>query len=572
MIEPTYKTLTGLFADRVFRIPEYQRFYSWEKKQRDDLYGDLRRLVEAGAENHFMATIVCFKTPERKEVGAAEYGVYDIVDGQQRLTSLVLLLKAIHKVLPNDSEDKKDLGKTLVKADGNLLLLQTNNPNQRLFNDYLKDGRIPDAKDIETNADRNLRNAMRDSEKFVGDWNNARNILELLRIVRNRLGFVVYDTEREAMVYTLFEVLNSRGLDVDWLDKCKTMLMGRTYALAANGAVRDAKLGDITGRWGAIYTRLATRLVPGHEVIRIAVTLYIKKEASKPVSPESAIDEISAYCTDVDRPVAVTQWLYNIADKFVELGQTRYLEPVTGVLHSRTLAVAIMLTPALTPQEKENALDQWERTSFRIFGLGRKDSRTKVGEFIRLARRILNGEKGASRYSEIMKQLRELGADYPIDSVVATGLENQDCYTGDPEDTRYILWKYEEDLAEKNHATINKELRAQIWEERSAAETIEHIFPQNPESGGAWDGKISTGEKLAEHVHRIGNLLLLPQKLNEEASRKGFAAKKLSYQKSEGLRMVKEVIEETDWTLDKIKERELRIVQFAKNAWADRVD
>jgi Protein of unknown function DUF262/Protein of unknown function (DUF1524) len=572
MIEPKYKTLTGLFADRIFRIPEYQRFYSWEKKQRDDLYSDLKRLVEAGVENHFMATIVCFKTPERKEVGAAEYGVYDIVDGQQRLTSLVLLLKAIYKVLPDDKDDKKDLGKVLVKADGNLLLLQTNNPNQRLFNDYLKDGKVPDAKDVETHADRNLRNAMRDSEKFVTEWVSKRDPLELLRIVRNRLGFVVYDTEQEAMVYTLFEVLNSRGLAVDWLDKCKTLLMGRTYALAANGAVRAAKLGDITARWGAIYKRLATRLVPGHEVIRIAVTLYIKAEASKPVSPDTAIEEISEYCTDIERPIAVTQWLYNIADKFVELAQRRYLEPVTGILHSRTLAVAIMLTGVLTPQEKEKALDQWERSSFRIFGLARKDARTKVGEFIRLARKILNGEEGASRYSEIMQHLRDLGTDYPIEAVIATGLENQDCYTGDPEDTRYILWRYEEHLAAKSNAEVNKELRAQIWDERSAAETIEHIFPQNPEGGGAWDGKLGTNEDLEANVHRIGNLLLLPHKLNDQASRKAFATKKEIYKKSEGLRTVKEVVDESDWTLAHIKDREARIVEWAKKAWGDRAD
>ena len=46
MIEPKYKTLTGLFVDRVFRIPDYQRFYSWEKKQRDDLFSDIERLLD----------------------------------------------------------------------------------------------------------------------------------------------------------------------------------------------------------------------------------------------------------------------------------------------------------------------------------------------------------------------------------------------------------------------------------------------------------------------------------------------------------------------------------------------
>jgi hypothetical protein len=60
MIQPKYVTLTGLFADRVFRIPSYQRFYSWQAKQREDLFTDIYTLSEvAGDEHHFMATIVC---------------------------------------------------------------------------------------------------------------------------------------------------------------------------------------------------------------------------------------------------------------------------------------------------------------------------------------------------------------------------------------------------------------------------------------------------------------------------------------------------------------------------------
>ncbi len=65
MIEPKYQTLNGLFSDRVFRIPKYQRFYSWLKKQREDLFGDIRELAKKGEDrHHFMATIVCFRTHE----------------------------------------------------------------------------------------------------------------------------------------------------------------------------------------------------------------------------------------------------------------------------------------------------------------------------------------------------------------------------------------------------------------------------------------------------------------------------------------------------------------------------
>jgi uncharacterized protein with ParB-like and HNH nuclease domain len=67
-----------------------------------------------------MATIVCHRTAETKDVGAVQYRIYDVVDGQQRLTTLILLLKSIELALPEAPEDRKDLAKTLVKRDGNV--------------------------------------------------------------------------------------------------------------------------------------------------------------------------------------------------------------------------------------------------------------------------------------------------------------------------------------------------------------------------------------------------------------------------------------------------------------------
>ena len=124
MIEPRYNVLQTLFADRVFRIPHYQRFYSWHRRQREDLFEDLMKLAAGGADqHHFMATIVCHRTKETRDVGAAQYRVYDVVDGQQRLTTLILLLKCIELTLPNTSEDRHDLSRMLVKRDGQLMLL-----------------------------------------------------------------------------------------------------------------------------------------------------------------------------------------------------------------------------------------------------------------------------------------------------------------------------------------------------------------------------------------------------------------------------------------------------------------
>lgn len=98
MIEPKYQILVDLLERRLFRVPNYQRPYSWETKQRRDLFSDIENLLSYPEDrHHFMATIVCLDRKKTESIGADEYKTLEVVDGQQRLTTLIILLKAITK-------------------------------------------------------------------------------------------------------------------------------------------------------------------------------------------------------------------------------------------------------------------------------------------------------------------------------------------------------------------------------------------------------------------------------------------------------------------------------------------
>lgn len=240
-------------------------------------------------------------------------------------------------------------------------------------------------------------------------------------------------------------------------------------------------------------------------------------------------------------------------------------------MQARVLAVAISLTDSVTEKERSNLLEQWEKVTFRIYGLFAKDSRSKVGEYVRLANNIMNKSGGASRYSEVMSALRGIGYDYPIERAIEEELKGKDIYDGNQEVVRYLLWRYEEHLASKagKKAIVNEEIRASIWQARTANESIEHIMPQNPELGGAWDGKTNIESRYDLIVNRIGNLILLPQPINNEAKRQGFIAKKGVYKKSEGLRMVQEILNFTDWSQKDIEDREQEILKWISSEWSD---
>ena len=123
-IAPQHLTLQQLLTDRLFRIPEYQRSYSWGTRQREDLFQDIKQSYrKENSSDHFMATVIALVRDKVNIPGSlGEHRNVDIVDGQQRITTLVLLLKAIAKSLDQsdtvEASLRSNLEKMLVKADG----------------------------------------------------------------------------------------------------------------------------------------------------------------------------------------------------------------------------------------------------------------------------------------------------------------------------------------------------------------------------------------------------------------------------------------------------------------------
>ncbi|MEN9280038.1 MAG: DUF262 domain-containing protein, partial [Gloeomargarita sp. DG_1_4_bins_134] len=287
MIQPEFKSLFEILSNKLFRIPEYQRHYSWQSKQRGELFNDIEKLELArekyGDRIHFMATIVCLKTGN-EQVGSNTFDTYDVVDGQQRLTTLVILLKAISLKLRDKEQhnEANELDRLLVKDDARLIILQNNHDNPAILRKYLEKGEKPKVDSIKTTADKNISEAIKDCEKFVNKHPNA---VKLLALVKNYLYFIFQSLEDKGAVYTIFEVLNSRGLDVDWLDKCKSLLMGLLYEYASSPESNDLfsqYLNELHGYWSDIYREIGLQNIPGHEIIRVAATLKEESGAARP--------------------------------------------------------------------------------------------------------------------------------------------------------------------------------------------------------------------------------------------------------------------------------------------------
>ena len=506
-IQPKFIKFADLLEKRLFRIPHYQRAYSWRRAERQDMFKDIRKLKEKSGTSHFMATVVGLRS-DTVTIVTDEYDVIEVVDGQQRLTTLVILLKVIAQELESSLTDddkttfttearlQRELQELLVKQDElSLILLQTNHDRSQYFANFLREGTAPPASEAQTLADRELLRAIHECKSFVKRWKNP---TELLRLLKNQLYFIFHETYDEEAVYTVFEVLNNRGLEVSWLAKLKSRLMEVVFETDQGN--RPEHINELHRIWGAFYGTVGLRESVDTEALTFAATLRSHR-VSKILGEGDAVDRLMKETdTNVAKTIEISNWLLKVVNAVNRL-QAEMRQPVTKIRHARLLAISIMLRD-FPDEEERKLLDQWEKISFRIFGLCRKDARTGVGDFVRLACNIQNNLDLSS--NDISEGIRQIGANYTIEEVYDQ-MWHADCYNRWEDELRYVLCRYEEHLAQQRGQTFDNEQWNRIWQE-SAANSIEHILPQSKGSQYSWQEGI--------FVHRLGNLLLLPPRLN----------------------------------------------------------
>jgi Protein of unknown function DUF262/Protein of unknown function (DUF1524) len=556
-IQPQLFKLDSFMHGRLFRVPEYQRAYAWLTKQRSDLFGDIRRVKERD-EDHFMATFVGLsRKGEKPRIIADQFSVVEIVDGQQRLTTLIILLKAIQKALDASDKHEKtlvdELGRLLVKDDKHtLLLLQTNHDTSHFFADYIRDGNVPTVA-VATIADQNIVDAISECEVFVKGWQeNGASLIELVSIIRHRLWAIFHTVDDEGLVYRVFEVLNSRGLGVASIDKLKSQLMGLVFEHGAN-AGRDEAVRELHRIWQDIYRTIGKQKFTT-ETLRFAATLKMPSDVAhrRPLDEQGSLETLVGVAGKKPKKIIdCAKWLQDVVNAEDRLLANNRWRAVTQILQARLVAIAVLLRKFASSQEAD-ILGRWERISFRIYGLTDEDARTKVGDYTELAWSIINGKLSPP---EIMKQLSVLGKDYPIGTVIDEWCDPTDAYDGWTEELRYFFYRYEEHLARKMGQRLNETQWNRIWEVEPSR-SVEHIKPQ------------SSG---VSYLHHLGNLMMLPIGVNAKLQDLDPAKKAETY-KTCGLLSAIEVaklIEKDRWDKGAVEARAAELLDWAKTHWKD---
>lgn len=203
-------SLIELFDGRKFEVPDYQRGYSWDEEQVLDLLSDIEMHNSKSGHKHFTGTIVV----ERPNGG----NTYQIVDGQQRLVTCVMILRAIVEMNPRKLKGLESiLTKTKSGFETSITLGDYDND---FFESLILNG---DEQPIETSSNKRLSICY----KAISDWLKVkdRDVQKILNGLTTQLGFIFFETSSARETTTMFEVINNRGKELSELEKFKNYFL-----------------------------------------------------------------------------------------------------------------------------------------------------------------------------------------------------------------------------------------------------------------------------------------------------------------------------------------------------------
>jgi len=556
-IEAHEYLVESLFGDQfVFSIPDYQRPYSWGPEQAGELLQDLLTAMDqstgdvATLEPYFLGSIVVVK--EKTDPHS------EVVDGQQRLTTMVLLITAIAHRLGDDGDQLQKLlyQKGLAfanKQDEPRLTLRPQ--DQKFFWDCVQsEGALSRLRDEAgtplPDAQAKIRaNAFLFLAKL--DSMAPETVTRLIKFLLLRTYLVVVTTPNLESAFRIFSVLNERGLDLTTADILKADVLGRIDApTRASYTKKWEDTEDDLGRepFDELLAHIRTVVVKAR--LRSTVVKEFRDHVvAKSTSPEELID-------DVIVPNATAYGYIRGESYDIEHAD----DPTVRVEVNRQLRFLNLLDnfdwvpPAMSYLRKH--LQEPQVVLHFLRGL----DRLAWSMFIR--RVDVNGR--SNRYRPLLDAIEKDDAEAIETAIVLTPEDQQltlKALDGDVYNVARIplpvLLRLEDCKAENGLAPLPKTL------------SVEHVLPQTMDEGGWWIERFSK-ETHDAWVHRLANLVLLSRSKNSAASNLPFPEKTEKYFKAEGVTtwaLTVQVIGRTDWTEQVLIDRQRESLDLLAKLW-----
>ena len=240
---------------------------------------------------------------------------------------------------PEEELIRRDIDEALVKPDAtSLLLLQTNHDTSHYFANYLRYGTSVPSNTAVTIADQELLKAIEECEEFAKEWQQADRLDELVILLKKPLGIrIPRELPTRPSYIRFFEVLNSRGLAVSWVDRLKSKLMAIVFETDPDN--RDRHIDEVHQLWSDTYRCVGLRQGLSNESLRFAATLRQPNRPNRPLSPRDAVDVLHGQSESGPAEVInTTAYLKSVTEAVDVLHRGRKRNAVTRIVQARLLA------------------------------------------------------------------------------------------------------------------------------------------------------------------------------------------------------------------------------------------
>ncbi|MBI3444929.1 MAG: DUF262 domain-containing protein [Magnetospirillum sp.] len=540
-------------SDYVFNIPSYQRPYAWTMDHARDLLDDLVTFMESSSGSvanmppYFLGSIVLIKEDGRTEA--------DVVDGQQRLTTLTILLSVIRGNLTNHRE-----GITrLLYEQGDPILGSTDRYRLYLrswdrdfFQKYIQreDG-LPKLLSMGgglTGSQLRIQeNAIYFHTRIKEMTDDQR--LALAQFIVTRCFLVTVSTPDMDSAYRIFSVLNSRGLDLTATDILKADIIGK---------IAEAERDEYTEKWETAERELDR---DGFQELFSHIRMIYRKAKPQGTLLKEFRDHV---CRKYEPLKLVDDVLLPYVSAYMEVSRGEYVAVRSAEQVNESLgwldkleftdwvppALAFTIRNRAFPEKMDQFFKDLERLAYSLL-ITKTWANGRIERFSNLTRDI---ESGSNLYA--MNSPLQL-----------TAQEQFDVY-------KVLSGAFYESLSARARSTVLVRLDALLngggARYDHAVITVEHVLPQNPKAESTWLQWFPESAKRSELVHCLGNLALLTRKKNSAASNYEFATKKAAYFTRNGVTpfpLTTQVLGHQEWRPAIIEARQRQLLATLETHW-----
>jgi uncharacterized protein with ParB-like and HNH nuclease domain len=538
-----------LTENKKYTIPSYQRPYSWTKEETMQLILDINDSCHEQNREYFIGSMICIKKGNNE---------YEVVDGQQRLTTLSLILTSLRNLIEKE-KIKQDLEKRILPIDPysdeyKEPRLKVRDNEYHLYHNYILQGNSL-YKPKEPTYTENL---------FIENFNVINEYLsqkeqselgQIAKYIQQCVSFVFVETDDLMSSFRLFNVLNNRGMSLSIADLLKNLLFQKVNQ--SNECQTKAE-----NLWFEIE-----HLV-GVENLNNFLNLY--KLSEKKVRDRVLHKDYQSYIDEIknefnNNAILFLENLFLSAQIYQQIKENAFechLKPIKK--HIKSLSY-LELDEAMPPilailkrQKKHQDFTNDQLINFvimyeKIYTQGWLKKQIKSKREMVIYSALVSINNGHS-YQEIMNAIQR-----HADNEATIGSIQEPIYDKTSNMNKLIkaiFFRIEDDIHDDH---VEKNYHGRI--------TIEHILPQKS-NDLYWKDRFSEQEKN-DWVHKLGNLMLLSGTKNSEAQNYSFDRKKTIYENrnKSSFELTKQVSLYHNWNIQTLKERQSYITRQVEKFW-----